>query len=220
MDSRGEVWKTLIVMVPILGATLIVVSRIMDARHHPFDVISGSILGIICACIAYRQYFPPITEAWKKGRAYPIRTWASDSSKSPVAAYDEDAIPLQNQGEDRFEPTRVSTRSPPHTTSTTRNPSTYRFQTNNPFEYNRSAPNDDRSWSSSSEDVADSYEMHHGYSQPQSSPGGMGGRFPGYYESDTSYQPRTLGANADAGGTFHTPSDVIDQRERSVTRAV
>ena len=64
-------------MVPTLGAALIAVSRIMDARHHPFDVISGSLLGILVAWGAYRQYFPPITEPWHKGRAYPIRSWAT-----------------------------------------------------------------------------------------------------------------------------------------------
>lgn len=64
-------------MVPTLAAALIAISRIMDARHHPFDVISGSALGMTVAWLAYRQYFPPISEPWKKGRAYPIRTWAT-----------------------------------------------------------------------------------------------------------------------------------------------
>jgi diacylglycerol diphosphate phosphatase/phosphatidate phosphatase len=75
LDNRGEVWKTFIVLVPTLGAALIADSRIMDARHHPFDVLSGSLLGIVVAWCSYRQYFPPVSEYWKKGRAYPIRTW-------------------------------------------------------------------------------------------------------------------------------------------------
>ncbi|EZG08961.1 hypothetical protein H106_01875 [Trichophyton rubrum CBS 735.88] len=77
MDSRGEVWKAFIVMVPTLSAGLVAVSRIMDARHHPFDVISGSLLGVGCGWVAYRQYFPSLAEPWKKGRAHPIRTWGS-----------------------------------------------------------------------------------------------------------------------------------------------
>ncbi len=64
-------------MVPTLGAALIGISRIMDGRHHPFDILSGSLLGITVAWLAYRQYFPPVSESWRKGRAYPIRTWAS-----------------------------------------------------------------------------------------------------------------------------------------------
>lgn len=70
-------WKAFVIMVPTLAASLIAVSRIMDARHHPFDVISGSALGMTVAWLAYRQYFPPISEPWKKGRAYPIRSWAT-----------------------------------------------------------------------------------------------------------------------------------------------
>ncbi|KAI4250117.1 MAG: hypothetical protein L6R40_000289 [Gallowayella cf. fulva] len=84
LDNRGEVWKTFIVMIPTLGAALIAVSRIMDARHHPFDVISGSMLGMLVAWAAYRQYFPPVTESWRKGRAYPIRTWGAEP-KRPVS---------------------------------------------------------------------------------------------------------------------------------------
>ncbi|KAI9893678.1 MAG: hypothetical protein M1814_005893 [Vezdaea aestivalis] len=77
-DNRGEVWKALIVLIPSLGAALIADSRIMDARHHPFDVITGSLLGIGTAWVSYRQYFGPITDSWRKGRAYPIRTWGRD----------------------------------------------------------------------------------------------------------------------------------------------
>lgn len=64
-------------LAPTLGAGLIAISRIMDARHHPFDVISGSMLGMLTAFCAYRQYFPPLSEAWRKGRAYPIRSWGT-----------------------------------------------------------------------------------------------------------------------------------------------
>jgi len=74
-DSRGEVWKTFLVLIPSVGAALISGSRIMDARHHPFDIIAGSILGVGTAWAAYRQYFPPLSNFQAKGRAYPIRSW-------------------------------------------------------------------------------------------------------------------------------------------------
>lgn len=91
LDSRGEVWKSFIVLVPTLGAALIAGSRIMDARHHPFDVITGSILGIACGWVAYRQYFPPLSNFRAKGRAYPIRTWGRISED-----YEEvDRLPLK-----------------------------------------------------------------------------------------------------------------------------
>ncbi|KIW07069.1 uncharacterized protein PV09_01959 [Verruconis gallopava] len=92
LDSRGEVWKTFIVLVPSLGAALIAGSRIMDARHHPFDVITGSLLGIFCAWVAYRQYFPSVSDFRAKGRAYPIRTWGRISED-----YQEvDKLPLKS----------------------------------------------------------------------------------------------------------------------------
>lgn len=72
MDSRGEVWKMFIVLAPILGAAIVAGTRIMDARHHPFDVISGSFIGILIAWAAYRQYFPAIHNFRAKGRAYPM----------------------------------------------------------------------------------------------------------------------------------------------------
>ncbi|KAF2814867.1 PAP2-domain-containing protein [Mytilinidion resinicola] len=96
LDSKGEVWKTFIILIPTLGAALIAGSRIMDARHHPFDVLSGSALGILVAWGAYRQYFPPVTEPWKKGRAYPIRAWGkAPVAPVPMAQVEEDVQPLQ-----------------------------------------------------------------------------------------------------------------------------
>lgn len=63
------------VIVPTVAASCIAASRIMDYRHHSFDVLFGSALGLLCGYGAYRQYFPPLSETWKKGRAYPIREW-------------------------------------------------------------------------------------------------------------------------------------------------
>lgn len=83
-DNRGEVWKTVIVFIPLLAASMVSISRIMDARHHPFDVLSSAILGIFIAWVAYRQYFPSLSEPWKKGRAYPIRSWGMDPASAEL----------------------------------------------------------------------------------------------------------------------------------------
>jgi diacylglycerol diphosphate phosphatase/phosphatidate phosphatase len=102
LDAKGEVWRTFIVMVPTLGAALITGTRIMDARHHPFDVISGALLGILVSWASYRQYFPPVSETWRKGRAYPIRAWgrgpAPPPSDNPAIMIDEDVQPLRPMG--------------------------------------------------------------------------------------------------------------------------
>lgn len=95
LDAKGEVWKSFIVLIPTLAASLVAGSRIMDARHHPFDVLSGSALGILVAWGSYRQYFPPVTETWKKGRAHPIRTWGREPVAPPTIRIDEDTEPLR-----------------------------------------------------------------------------------------------------------------------------
>ncbi len=77
LDQKGEVWRTVVVLIPTLAAACIAMSRIMDARHHAFDVLFGSALGVVCAWASYRQYFPPVSHVWQKGRAYPMRVWGA-----------------------------------------------------------------------------------------------------------------------------------------------
>ncbi|KAB2099618.1 hypothetical protein AG0111_0g12052 [Alternaria gaisen] len=92
LDAKGEVWRTFLVMMPALGAALITGTRIMDARHHPFEVIFGAALGVLVAWGSYRQYFPPVSETWRKGRAYPIRSWGQASRAPPnrtIMIYDD-----------------------------------------------------------------------------------------------------------------------------------
>ncbi|KAI8580730.1 hypothetical protein K450DRAFT_235671 [Umbelopsis ramanniana AG] len=59
-DHQGHVWKSFLVMVPLMGAILVAISRIMDYRHHPWDVIFGSLLGFAAAYFSYNQYYPPL----------------------------------------------------------------------------------------------------------------------------------------------------------------
>lgn len=91
LDSRGEVWKTILVLVPVLGASLIAVTRIKDARHHPFDVVTGAIIGWLFGWGAYRQYFPALAETWKKGRAHPVRSWGRDPLDTKMEKHDSKA---------------------------------------------------------------------------------------------------------------------------------
>lgn len=101
MDNRGEVWKTVIVLVPILSAALVAVSRIMDARHHPFDVLTGAALGSVTAWISYRQYFPSVANPKAKGRAYKPRTWGTDAidmQSGTLATEDTDYTRAMEEG--------------------------------------------------------------------------------------------------------------------------
>jgi len=57
-------------------------------RHHPFDVISGCILGMLFAWMAYRQYFPSIATA-EGGRPYSIAEFGIDKADQHIAFTEE-----------------------------------------------------------------------------------------------------------------------------------
>ncbi|KAL1964605.1 hypothetical protein VTN77DRAFT_6779 [Rasamsonia byssochlamydoides] len=195
LDNRGEVWKTIIVMIPCLAASLVAVSRIMDARHHPFDVISGSLLGVFTAWASYRQYFPPITEPWRKGRAYPIRSWGTEPMAPPGQGrsikYTESVEPLRNPDEERLDvpgDRRQSLQSG-RGASISSSPHPIPLQ---PGVYNRHGRGRDDSYSSSSsEDEADGFEMttpH--YARPADVTLPRSSYQP--YDTDTAYHPPSL----------------------------
>jgi len=52
--------RFLIVLLPILGAMAIAISRTEDYRHDMYDVTAGSIIGVIIAMFSYTRYFPSI----------------------------------------------------------------------------------------------------------------------------------------------------------------
>ncbi|KIO28196.1 hypothetical protein M407DRAFT_243150 [Tulasnella calospora MUT 4182] len=60
-DLRGHAGKAWIAFVPLMGATLVAISRTMDYRHHPIDVFVGAVVGLVISHYSYRQYFPPLT---------------------------------------------------------------------------------------------------------------------------------------------------------------
>ncbi|XP_004299036.1 PREDICTED: lipid phosphate phosphatase 2-like [Fragaria vesca subsp. vesca] len=57
-DRKGHVAKLCIVALPLLGASLVAVSRVSDYWHHWQDVFAGSLLGFVVAAFCYRQFFP------------------------------------------------------------------------------------------------------------------------------------------------------------------
>ncbi|KAH8700256.1 PAP2 domain protein [Talaromyces proteolyticus] len=190
MDSRGEVWKAILVMIPSLGAALIAVSRIMDARHHPFDVITGSLLGVFTAWASYRQYFPPLSEPWRKGRAHPIRSWGTDPTVPPgkmhLASYDDDHVPLRDVDEEHLNahPLGMDQGVPSRPEPQPAGP------------YNRHRDRDGYS-SSSSEDDHEGFEM-------TAAPYARGASYQPY---DTAYQPATVPPAAHGGQVRHLAGD-------------
>lgn len=58
-DRKGHVAKLCLIFLPILGASLVAVSRVDDYWHHWQDVFAGGLLGTVVASICYLQFFPP-----------------------------------------------------------------------------------------------------------------------------------------------------------------
>lgn len=58
-DKRGHVAKLCIVLLPLLCAALIAISRVDDYWHHWQDVFAGGSLGLVVSSVCYLQFFPP-----------------------------------------------------------------------------------------------------------------------------------------------------------------
>ncbi|GFZ00277.1 lipid phosphate phosphatase 3 [Actinidia rufa] len=58
-DRRGHVAKLCIVLLPLLVASLVAISRVDDYWHHWQDVFAGGLLGLIVSTFCYLQFFPP-----------------------------------------------------------------------------------------------------------------------------------------------------------------
>ncbi|KAK9481298.1 phosphatidic acid phosphatase type 2/haloperoxidase [Lipomyces japonicus] len=53
-----ELFRTMLALLPLVGASLIGISRIEDYRHHVTDILFGGVLGSLIAWYSYRKYFP------------------------------------------------------------------------------------------------------------------------------------------------------------------
>jgi len=70
--------------IPLNGQSVSFIQIISKSRHHPFDVIFGSALGMLFAWMAYRQYFPALSLA-EGGRPYSIAEFATEKDERPIA---------------------------------------------------------------------------------------------------------------------------------------
>lgn len=59
--TRRDLSRALFCLVPLVGATMIAVSRCEDYRHDVYDVSVGSALGMTVAYWSYRRYWPRLS---------------------------------------------------------------------------------------------------------------------------------------------------------------
>ncbi|KAF7106296.1 hypothetical protein CFC21_107036 [Triticum aestivum] len=57
-DRKGHIAKLCIIVLPLLTAALVAVSRVDDYWHHWQDVFAGAIIGLTVASFCYLQFFP------------------------------------------------------------------------------------------------------------------------------------------------------------------
>ncbi|KAK4666285.1 hypothetical protein QC763_405230 [Podospora pseudopauciseta] len=60
---RGDLLKALFCLAPLVGATMIAISRCQDYRHDVYDVTIGGLLGWTVAYWSYRRYWPRLSSA-------------------------------------------------------------------------------------------------------------------------------------------------------------
>ncbi|SPQ23385.1 cee4baa8-96da-4e9c-b9d1-14fc891ba9d5 [Thermothielavioides terrestris] len=58
---RGDLLRALVCLAPLLGATMIAVSRCQDYRHDVYDVSVGAVLGWTVTYWSYRRYWPRLS---------------------------------------------------------------------------------------------------------------------------------------------------------------
>ncbi|KAF8975113.1 hypothetical protein BGZ46_009421 [Entomortierella lignicola] len=99
-DERGHIYKSIVVLAPLILAALIAISRVDNYRHHWQDVTVGSFIGIVFAVFSYRQYYPSLAAA-KCGNPFTPR--GADALVSTL-------LPLRNDPDDDDTPDHIAHR--------------------------------------------------------------------------------------------------------------
>jgi len=63
-NYRPMSWEVALTLMPLLGALLIACSVLINADHHPHDVVVGSIIGFLSALAVYRAYYAAVWD-WR-----------------------------------------------------------------------------------------------------------------------------------------------------------
>ncbi len=58
---RGDLGRALLCLAPLVGATMIAISRCQDYRHDVYDVCTGALLGWVVTYWSYRRYWPRLS---------------------------------------------------------------------------------------------------------------------------------------------------------------
>jgi len=87
--SGGHIWQTFIVMIPIIAAIIVAVSRVRDYVHDFVDILAGAILGAALGMFHYFLKYPSLFSkrcAHPKSRDKKYDSWAVADAKKQARA--------------------------------------------------------------------------------------------------------------------------------------
>ena len=61
--ATSHTWQLLVFLLPIFVAFWVATSRVRDYRHHPSDILGGSLIGLGVGFAAHRMYFGSLFSA-------------------------------------------------------------------------------------------------------------------------------------------------------------
>jgi membrane-associated phospholipid phosphatase len=75
--------RILMTILPLILAIFESISRVLDNRHHPFDVIVGSLGGLLCAWVGCQFVLLPNARRMEEVDEIPIKSNLSADTKYP-----------------------------------------------------------------------------------------------------------------------------------------
>ncbi|XP_045819189.1 lipid phosphate phosphatase 2-like [Trifolium pratense] len=85
-DRSGHVAKLCLVLLPLLTAALIAVSRVDDYWHHWQDVFAGGLIGTTISSFCYLQFFPPPydSDGWGPHAYFQMLAESRNGAQPPI----------------------------------------------------------------------------------------------------------------------------------------
>jgi len=82
-DLYPRTWKLFLVFFPILAATVLSLTRLLDYTHHWYDILAGAVIGICFAFAAYRMQYCSIFNSEINHKLLPRKPKKLDIMYSP-----------------------------------------------------------------------------------------------------------------------------------------
>lgn len=99
LRPRANLATVLVCLAPLVGAAMIAISRLEDYRHDVFDVVSGSVLGMVVAYLNWRRYYPSLLDRQCHEPYVPLTV--ANGTSSPNSGFQRVRDEEESYGHDR-----------------------------------------------------------------------------------------------------------------------